>query len=99
VRSRQRRAAEVPDFRGHEYPYIVALDIRTLAPFRDGLELAPLVPRLRATFPDPATWSIRMRRALVPVADTDADVLNAELRPYLGAYEGAAPHYELPLGR
>jgi hypothetical protein len=95
VRRRQHRAARVPGFRGHEYPYVVALDIEALAPFRSGLELAPLVPRLQATFPDPATWSIRMRRALVPLSEGDAKVLGAALQEWERPYELTASGYEL----
>ncbi|MEV0691564.1 hypothetical protein [Streptomyces sp. NPDC050388] len=36
-----------------------------LAPMREGLVLAELVPRLEA-FPDPRSWSVRMRRASLP---------------------------------
>jgi len=74
------------EFGGTAYPIAVALRIDALAPPRHGLELAPLVPRLRETFPDPATWSARMRRALVPLAEADAnliaDLLAEHLRPY-----------------
>ena len=68
------------------YPVEVELAIDTLAPYRGGVELAPLVSRLPGTFPDPASWSARMRRALVPLAEADADLLADLLagvaRPY-----------------
>jgi len=68
-----------------EFPIGVKLAIKLLAPRREGVELAPLVERLEA-FPDPPSWSARMRRALVPLASRDAVLLERELckvaRPY-----------------
>jgi len=76
-------------FAGHEFPYLVELRIESLAPLREGVELAPLVTRLRETFPDADTWMVRMRRALVPLAPADARLLERELGrvvpPYLEA--------------
>ena len=84
--ARARAGGAAVEFGGTAYPIAVALRIDALAPPRHGLELAPLVPRLRETFPDPATWSARMRRALVPLAEADAnliaDLLAEHLRPY-----------------
>jgi hypothetical protein len=81
-----KRARRAPTFGDRKYPYVVELSIESLAPFREGIELAPLVPKLRRTFPDPATWGIRMRRALVPLDPEDAEFLDRELpsvaRPY-----------------
>ncbi len=81
------RRLEAPvRFGDREYPYLVELEIETLAPLREGFELAPLVPRLAETFPDPRSWSVRLRRALVPLAPGDADLiaelLGAVARPY-----------------
>jgi hypothetical protein len=67
------------EFGGVEYPHVVELRIERLAPLRNGVELAPLVPRLRETFPDPKTWSVRIRRALVPLAEADAALLEREV--------------------
>lgn len=53
------RVEVAPAFGGREYPNVVGLTIEQLAAPRTGLELSPLVPRLRQTFPDPATWSVR----------------------------------------
>lgn len=77
------------------YPIVVGLAIESLAPLREGVELAPLVARLRSTFPDPATWSIRMRRALVPVEERDAKVIDAQLGRVATAYDQAVGSYEL----
>jgi hypothetical protein len=80
-------------FGGHEYPHVVELDIKSLAPLRGGVELAPLVQKLRETFPDPATWSVRMRRALVPLAERDAMVIERALQPLAPPYAQSAGSY------
>ncbi|WP_030856148.1 hypothetical protein [Streptomyces sp. NRRL S-37] len=68
------------------------LEVSGLAPFRDGLVLRDLVPRL-SVFPDPATWSVRMRRASLPLPPADAGLVRAELRPLLRPYDEAADAY------
>jgi hypothetical protein len=70
-----KRARRTPSFGGREFPYVVELNIETVTPLREGLELAPLVPRLSRTFPDPVTWSVRMRRALVPLDFREAETI------------------------
>ena len=89
-----KRARQMPTFGDREYPYVVELSIESLTPIREGVELAHLVPKLRGTFPDPATWSVRMRRALVPLAEQDAAVIEAELRRAAMAYEDSIRSYE-----
>lgn len=49
-----------------------------IAQLSDGVELAPLVPQLR-TFPDPASWSARIRQPLLLLADEDAPVIAERL--------------------
>jgi hypothetical protein len=56
------------------------LDFTSLAPYLHGVELADLVPQLRA-FPDKANWSIRLRRPLVRLTDQDAALVRRELTP------------------
>ncbi len=56
------------------------LEVSGLARFREGLVLRDLVPRL-SVFPDPATWSVRMRRASLTLPPGDADLLRTELEP------------------
>jgi hypothetical protein len=68
------------------------LHISGLAPFRQGLVLRDLVPRL-SVFPDPATWSVRMRRASLALPPGDADLLRAELEPLLRPYDETAGAY------
>lgn len=53
-----------------------------LAPFREGLVLRDLVPRL-SVFPDLATWSVRMRRASLTLPPADAELVRTELEPLL----------------
>jgi hypothetical protein len=54
-------------------PFHVACELvlRSLAPVREGVELSPIADQL-AVFPDPATWSAWMRRALLPLPEQDA---------------------------
>ncbi|MFE1750125.1 hypothetical protein ACFW88_06190 [Streptomyces anandii] len=61
------------------------LKVSGLAPFREGLVLRDLVPRL-SVFPDPATWSVRMRRASLTLPPADAEVVRTELEPLLRSY-------------
>ncbi|WP_406259484.1 hypothetical protein OIA45_13445 [Streptomyces chartreusis] len=56
-----------------------------LAPFREGLVLRDLVPRL-SVFPDSATWSVRMRRASLTLPPADAELVRTELEPLLRSY-------------
>lgn len=65
---------------GRDFGLGCRLTVGTLAPFPRGVELAPLVSQL-SVFPDPASWSARMRRPLVPLPEADAELLVAALRP------------------
>jgi hypothetical protein len=58
------------------------LDIQGLAPLRTGVELQPLVPQMHA-FPDPKSWSVHLRRPLVPLDEHDADLLKDRLASLL----------------
>jgi hypothetical protein len=89
-----RRVSRPPKFGAREYPLVVELTISSLAPLRSGLELAPLIPELGGTFPHPKTWSVRMRRALVPVDPLDATLIGRELDKLAQPYAGALPTYE-----
>jgi hypothetical protein len=76
------RAAELEEpvrFGDRQFPIGVTLVIESLAPLREGVELAPLIERLDA-FPDSQSWSARMRRALVPLPPRDAALLERKLR-------------------
>ena len=92
------RRLDVPvRFGDREYPYPVELTIERLAPLRQGLELAPLVPRLSGTFPDAGSWSVRLRRALVPLDPGDAATIARELVIVARPYREAAPSYAASL--
>jgi hypothetical protein len=93
VTSPARRAGRPPTFGGREFPYVVELAIESLARLREGVELAPLVPRLKHTFPDPKSWSVRMRRALVPLDPVDAALIERELRSVAKRYATALQSY------
>jgi hypothetical protein len=88
-----RRQRKPVVFSGREYPWVVELDIEQLAPARQGVELAPLIPHLARTFPDPKSWSVRMRRALVPIEAVDARSIARKLKPISSAYASALPSY------
>ncbi|HXF97937.1 MAG TPA: hypothetical protein VNJ46_04920 [Gaiellaceae bacterium] len=93
VKNRANEVRTPPTFGGREYPYVVELEIETLAPLRHGLELAPLVPRLPRTFPDARTWSVRLRRALVPLDERDAAEIERRLDEEVAPYPEALPSY------
>jgi hypothetical protein len=73
------RSDPPPAFGAQTYPWVVELQIESLAKRGLGVELAPLVPRLKRTFPDPATWSAQMRRALVPLDAQGAAIVATKL--------------------
>ena len=85
-------------FGQRQYPMGCRLALGGLAPRGQGVELAPLIPRLQA-FPDPATWSVRMRRTVVPLPADDVVLLRealaqhlVDLRRALPSYVAALPH-------
>ncbi|MFJ9833665.1 hypothetical protein ACIRU2_20120 [Streptomyces sp. NPDC101169] len=71
------------------------LEVSGLTRFREGLVLRDLVPRL-SVFPDPATWSVRMRRASLTLPPRDAELLRTELEPAPVVVRGGGRG--LPLG-
>ncbi|WP_344325916.1 hypothetical protein [Streptomyces macrosporus] len=68
------------------------LRIEALAPFRQGLVLRDLVPRL-SVFPDPASWSVRLRRTVLTLPPEDAELIGRELAPHLRSYEETVDGY------
>ncbi|MGK5497358.1 hypothetical protein [Streptomyces sp. URMC 125] len=68
------------------------LSIGALAPFRRGLVLRDLVPRL-PVFPDPASWSVRLRRTVPTLPPRDAELIGRELAPHLRPYAETADGY------
>jgi hypothetical protein len=68
------------------------LRIDGVVPYPGGVELQPLVPRL-AAFPKPQAWSVYLRRALVPLPERDAELLDGYVTPLLVPRESALPTY------
>jgi hypothetical protein len=94
VTARAKRLEDAVVFSAGEFPYLVEFRIELLAPRREGVELAPLVKRLPETFPDAATWSVRLRRALVSLASADARLLERELGRVASPYPDALSSYQ-----
>jgi hypothetical protein len=78
VTSSPRRLADPVRFGEREYPIGCSLAVQRLVARGEGVELARLVPRM-AAFPDAATWSVRLRRSLVPLGDHDLALARGEL--------------------
>jgi hypothetical protein len=66
-------------FGDRQFDLACKLDIKTLAPRGQGVELAPLVSTLDI-FPNARAWSARLRTTLVQLTPHDARVLAAKLR-------------------
>ncbi|WP_405668990.1 hypothetical protein [Streptomyces sp. NBC_00055] len=71
------------------------LRIHGLTPIHEGVSLRDHVDRL-TVFPHPETWSVRMRRASLPLPPADADLLHDELRPLLQPYVETVNGYRWP---
>ncbi|WP_234401561.1 hypothetical protein [Thermobifida halotolerans] len=79
-------------FGAREYPLRCPLRVTELAPFGSGPVLADLVEALHA-FPDPRSWSVRLRRPLVPLDAHDSALLTDLLRPGLAPLDRSLPEY------
>jgi hypothetical protein len=66
-------------FGGREFSIGVDFRIEALLPRDRGVELSPLIPKLRDSFPNERAWAARLRRALVPLAARDAATLKRAL--------------------
>ena len=64
---------------GREFTHGCDIEILSLAPYRQGVDLADRVAELDV-FPDPASWSARMRTTLLPLGRSDATRLRRALR-------------------
>jgi hypothetical protein len=78
---------------GRDFHSGCPLQIEGLIPYPHGVELAPLVPQLRA-FPKPDSWSVYMRRSLVPLPVEDASLVASAVGPMLQSRVEALPTYE-----
>ena len=67
-------------------PFVRACDLKfvSLAPYRKGVELAPLASAL-SVFSGTASWGMRMRRALLELPSDDRLVLSRELAKIAGS--------------
>ncbi|MCT9932029.1 hypothetical protein N5079_17650 [Planotetraspora sp. A-T 1434] len=76
---------------GRDFTRGCGISLRALAPYRTGVDLAPLIPRLDA-FPDD-NWSIRLRRPLLEISASDAGLLADELRDISREPSAVVPGY------
>jgi hypothetical protein len=74
--------AEPVRFRDRDFQLGFHVHIDAVAKPHDGVELGSLAGRLDA-LPDPATWSVRMRRTLIPLSEGDASLITKLLKPKL----------------
>jgi predicted RNA-binding protein len=98
VISAPRETSQPIIFGGREFPLEIPLRIECITRFGEGVELVPLVQRLK-TFPNKKAWSVYLRRALVPLAQEDVSVLEAALEHVCHSYRDAAPSYRDTSGR
>lgn len=75
--------AEPVTLAGRAFTYGCNLCVSGVAPLHKGVELAPLVPELEV-FPDTHSWSMWLRRPLLPLPAADAKLLRSKLGPLLG---------------
>lgn len=64
---------------GRRFTRGCGLELCSLAPMREGVELAPLVSEL-SVFPDDDSWGVRLRRSLLRIASSDATILRTALQ-------------------
>ena len=70
---------------GREFQLGCTFDLVALAPWREGVDFAELVPQL-TVFPNKRAWSTLMRRPLLTLPPADARLIEKQLAPL-----GAAP--------
>lgn len=87
------RRFEIPlDLAGRKFESGCAIQITALMPYRQGVELAPLVNQLdslRGT----SHWGMLLRRPLVPISEADASVLRQAAGRWGGDLESAVASY------
>lgn len=92
VTSPVRTLAEPVRFGERAFTEGFRLRIDGLTPFREGLVLRDLVPRLQV-FPDPATWSVRLRRPALALPPSYAELVRRGIEPLLRPYEETVGDY------
>ena len=68
-----------------DYTHACAIRLVSLAPYREGVELAPLIPHLEVFATKGAGWSALLRRPLLALPATDAELLTEKLAAVLRA--------------
>jgi len=63
---------------GREFTHECEIRLKSLAPFRQGVEIAELVPLLRM-FPNKSSWSAQLRKPILAMPDEDAALVQARL--------------------
>ncbi|MCW4354163.1 hypothetical protein ONR57_12715 [Hoyosella sp. YIM 151337] len=80
-------------FGDHEYPVGCDLSIEKITPFGSGPELAHLVGDLQTFAPMGGAWSIKLRRALTPLTDSDCQTIRQHLAPLTEPVDGVIQPY------
>ena len=80
-------------FGGREFQFDIRLRIEALAPYRTGVELAPLISRMNS-FPKRSARSAYMCRALVPLTLQDSDLLHEQFGEIVLPYQDAEKTYQ-----
>jgi hypothetical protein len=80
------------DFGGRTFPLGCSLRVASLAKRGSGPELAELVSQLHL-FPKPESWSMRLRRVLIPLDAHDANLLHGRLKRVAGPPSEAIGEY------
>lgn len=72
--------------RGRELPLEAPIEISSLAPVGEGIDLAAEVAHM-TSFPKPETWSVYLRRSLFRITEKDAKRFDRMLEPHAGAWD------------
>ena len=69
-------------FRGRDFAVGFSVRIESVATPHEGVELGSLAGQLDA-LPDPASWSVRLRRSLIPLSERDTMTIEGLLQPLM----------------
>lgn len=78
--------------RDRELPLEVPVQIETLAPLGDGVNVADTVGNM-TSFPKPESWSVYLRRSLYSLTEHDAALLDRKLRKHAGQHDANLDGY------
>jgi len=78
---------------GREFHSGCRIRIDRIVPYPGGVELQPLVGRMNA-FPKPESWSVYLRRTLLPLPGEDAAVVSGAVEPLLRPRRDALRTYD-----